>query len=44
VLVKKFKSKIGTVNEEVFYDKVFEVFVIYFNDNENLMILKTQQD
>lgn len=39
ILVKKFISKKGTVDEEVHYDKEFEVFVIYFNDNENLMVL-----
>ncbi|MCL1700769.1 hypothetical protein [Lysinibacillus sp. Bpr_S20] len=41
ILVKKFISKKGAADEETHYDKEFEVFVIYFNDNENLMVLNT---
>jgi|GEM_PF-2770146 len=41
ILVKKFISKKGTVDEEIHYDRKFEVFVIYFNDNEYLMVVNT---
>ena len=44
ILVKKFISKKGTVDEEIYYDRKFEVFVIYFNDNKNLMVLQTDLD
>ncbi|KOS61511.1 hypothetical protein FJQ98_16250 [Lysinibacillus agricola] len=39
ILVKKFISRKGTDDEEIYYDKEFEVFVIHFDDNENLMVL-----
>lgn len=39
VLVKKFVSRKGTEDEEITYNKQFNVNVIYFYSNENLMVL-----
>lgn len=39
VLVKKFISRKGTDKVEVFYNKEFDVNVIYFYDKDNLMVL-----
>lgn len=41
ILVKKFISRKGTEDEEIYYNKKFEVYVIYFNNNENLMVLNS---